>query len=336
MELAHQPHALAGPHRAANTTDLPAQRIPRRIIQTGRSWDDAWATHSQYIRQWQDLNPEWEYRFYSDPHARRFVDAHADADEKLAYQSLVTGAQRADLFRVLALKYRGGAYADLDSSLTKPLHQFVPARASAVVGKLWGTEMMLFAPRHTLLARIARTLTFNIIQQLSWSQKGNRTYCRSPHKCVLHVTGPFAFRWAVGDAARDLGCSIAGIKTPRHKSPTGVVVPSPRCIDKDVRAIHVCMRDSGSIYRTYTCDASFHWDCRNSGATRKCGSKHYSKFDWKSTAFFVPPEGAQNETIEAALARLTNDSQVRLRNGRAGNREGRRPLSIESSTMADE
>ena len=41
----------------------------------------------------------------------------------LAYTSLVTGSQRADVFRVLYLKRFGGIYADIDQELRAPLSE---------------------------------------------------------------------------------------------------------------------------------------------------------------------------------------------------------------------
>ena len=59
----------------------------------------------------------------SDEDCDSFVGAHATDDERRAYGVLRTGAQRADLFRVLWLKLVGGVYADLDLELRMPLRQ---------------------------------------------------------------------------------------------------------------------------------------------------------------------------------------------------------------------
>ena len=53
----------------------------------------------------------------SDDDCDAFVGAHASEDERAAYGLLRTGAQRADLFRLLFLKAIGGVYADLDLEL---------------------------------------------------------------------------------------------------------------------------------------------------------------------------------------------------------------------------
>jgi mannosyltransferase OCH1-like enzyme len=95
-------------------TGLEEQLVPRVIMQTGSTWDRALRKNAQYIHSWLDLNPEYEYNFFSDEHARRFVQLHGNAGEKDAYRRILTGSQRGDVFRVLDLRIAGGVYADLD------------------------------------------------------------------------------------------------------------------------------------------------------------------------------------------------------------------------------
>ena len=73
----------------------------------------------------------------SDDDCDAFVGAHASEDERAAYGLLRTGAQRADLFRLLFLKAIGGVYADLDLELSTPLRRVLPPTASSVVGYTW-------------------------------------------------------------------------------------------------------------------------------------------------------------------------------------------------------
>ena len=133
------------------------QKIPRRIYQTGHSFAAAMSTHSTYMATWWQQNPEYEYSFYSDAAASRLINRHASAAEREAYFAVGTGAQKADLFRLIALRYRGGVYADADTELRKPLRRFIPGNASAVVGGYWGSEFVAFEPNHPLLVRATAT-----------------------------------------------------------------------------------------------------------------------------------------------------------------------------------
>ena len=46
-----------------------------------------------------------------------------------------------------------------------------------------------------------------------------------------------------------------------------------------MRRLHVCSGDTGSVYRTWACNVSKHWDCRNSHRRREvaCGVPHVAR-----------------------------------------------------------
>ena len=92
--------------------------------------------NAQFVEQWWTLNPDYEYAFFNDSHARRYVMARASPEERQAYLSLLRGAQRADLFRMIWMKYAGGIYADLDTKPLNPLRSVIPPKASAYTGRL--------------------------------------------------------------------------------------------------------------------------------------------------------------------------------------------------------
>ena len=277
MAVRHETAAVTPPsasgHRPAPrelVRGLLEQAIPRTIHQTGRTYSSALAAHASYMQAWWRLNPEYEYRFYSDILAHRFVQAHATSHERAAWMAVRTGAQRADLFRLLVLRYAGGVYADVDTELRTPLRDVVPSNASAVLGRFWSSEFMAFAPGHPLLVRALRTVVANVHRQITAIAAGDSTrHCGSPHSCVLLVTGPFALRAAFSSAATYLGCQLRGnIGSASRMSQT---------CPEEVRRTHVCLHDSGNVYRTWACGAAYHWDCRNSGAKRACGANHYSR-----------------------------------------------------------
>ena len=60
-------------------------------------------------------------------------------------------------------------------------------------------------------------------------------------------------------------------------SAMSVCTRSGSSASEPMRAVHVCGTDTGNVYRTWACNASKHWDCRNSGARRGCSKSHYSK-----------------------------------------------------------
>ena len=160
----------------SNRATLPPQRVPRHIMQTGFTWSHAFSRHPDYLKSWTDLNPEYEYSFFGDVHAHRFIDKHGTAKEAAAFRRILTGAQRADLFRVVWLKVAGGVYADLDEELRTPMRKLiggtdanggrVPRMASAVIGTFWPFEFLVYAPEHPVMIETARIMADGILLQV--------------------------------------------------------------------------------------------------------------------------------------------------------------------------
>jgi hypothetical protein len=63
----------------------------------------------------------WEYKFYGDEDAASFLSTHFPAEVREAYDALIPGAFKADLFRYCVLLIHGGVYADVDIMLESAL-----------------------------------------------------------------------------------------------------------------------------------------------------------------------------------------------------------------------
>jgi len=63
----------------------------------------------------------WQYRFYTDQDVEAFLELHFPTEVLEAYQTIIPGALKADLFRYCALLVYGGVYADVDVLLEADL-----------------------------------------------------------------------------------------------------------------------------------------------------------------------------------------------------------------------
>jgi hypothetical protein len=63
----------------------------------------------------------WEHRFYTDDESGSFLSTHFPPEVREAYDALLPGAFKADLFRYCALLIHGGIYADVDILLESNL-----------------------------------------------------------------------------------------------------------------------------------------------------------------------------------------------------------------------
>jgi mannosyltransferase OCH1-like enzyme len=85
--------------------------IPKIIMQTNKS---RYVTNNKYlsVRSIIDNNPNYDYNFFDDNEAKLFIQKYYDNNVVNAYDSLIPGAYKADLFRYCYLYINGGIYID--------------------------------------------------------------------------------------------------------------------------------------------------------------------------------------------------------------------------------
>lgn len=100
------------------------QEIPRIIYQTMKSRKVP-ASMKKAIDTWIDLNPEYEYQYFDDQRCREFIRVNFDTRVLNAYDTLVPGAFKADLWRYCILYLQGGVYVDVDMVAILPLKEII-------------------------------------------------------------------------------------------------------------------------------------------------------------------------------------------------------------------
>jgi len=100
--------------------------IPRIIHQTWREnvTRAKYPTISRFAESFSTSG--WEYKFYTDDDMREFLVTHFPSEVVEAYDALLPGAFKADLFRYCALLIHGGLYADIDKLLESNLDISIP------------------------------------------------------------------------------------------------------------------------------------------------------------------------------------------------------------------
>ena len=113
-------------------------RIPRIIHQTWHSdvTVDEYPELNRLQNAWRASG--FEYRFYNDSEARSYIEKNFPLFFVDCYDSILPGAYKADLFRLLVLLKDGGIYADIDVQLETSLSSFLTS------------DMSLFIPRETI------------------------------------------------------------------------------------------------------------------------------------------------------------------------------------------
>jgi glycosyltransferase involved in cell wall biosynthesis len=162
--------------------------IPRVLHQTWRSREipERW---QRFQRSWQDHNPDWEYRFWTDAAGRDFLSSHFPWILPV-YDAFPEPIMRADALRYFLLAHFGGVYADMDYECLKPLdgildgqqlvfgreppeHALVPEVRACGLGWLICNALICSVPGHPFWDYVFRKLL-------------NRSGTRGP----LDATGP--------------------------------------------------------------------------------------------------------------------------------------------------
>ena len=175
----------------------PSRLIPRIIHQT---WfepvtKEAYPNMSRLIESFRQSG--WEYEFYDDDKAAQFLSAHFPPAVREAYDAIIPGAFKADLFRYCVLLIRGGIYADMDILLESNLDEaidgsigFMTAQDSPgeTIGHrscLWN-GLMATAPGHVFLAQTIQNVVNNVRNRFT-SVDYDDMLCPNPVLSVSHT-----------------------------------------------------------------------------------------------------------------------------------------------------
>ncbi len=103
----------------------PDRLIPRIVHQTyfESVTREKYPNFSRLVESWKRSG--WEYNFYHDKDAEDFITAHFPPEVREAYDLLIPGAYKADLFRYCVLLIHGGVYADVDVLLSTDLDKLL-------------------------------------------------------------------------------------------------------------------------------------------------------------------------------------------------------------------
>eukprot|EP00546_Thalassionema_frauenfeldii_P001299 CAMPEP_0178935728 /NCGR_PEP_ID=MMETSP0786-20121207/24721_1 /TAXON_ID=186022 /ORGANISM="Thalassionema frauenfeldii, Strain CCMP 1798" /LENGTH=272 /DNA_ID=CAMNT_0020613937 /DNA_START=336 /DNA_END=1154 /DNA_ORIENTATION=- len=152
---------------------------------------------SRLMESWKTVSG-WEHTFYDDDTAARFLQNHFPPAVYEAYDAILPGAFKADLFRYCVLFIKGGIYADMDVLLeASNLDQVLEADVGFLVPQdepgmgtghrscLWN-GLLAVAPGHPILAKTIE-LVVNHIRHRFTSVDYDDFLCPNPDTSVSHT-----------------------------------------------------------------------------------------------------------------------------------------------------
>lgn len=213
-------------HVKLPTSTIGQRMIPRIVHQTW--FEDISAIRYPQLYRLQNSwrNSGWEYRFYNDTEARTYIMDNYPALFLVAYDTLVPGAFKADLFRYLILLRDGGIYADIDVLLETNLDSLIPPTLSYLAVRddgiasghdqaycLWN-GLIAAAPGHPVMARAIERVV-NLVSSRADVFDMEREMCQISGKSaeawkarlcpILTLTGPCALGAATNIALGSSG-----------------------------------------------------------------------------------------------------------------------------------
>ena len=115
-----------------NNLNNTFKMIPKKIFQTWES-DDIDPEFQTIVDSWKMKNPNYEYKFYNARDRRKFIKEHFDKIVIMAYDKILPGAFKCDLWRLCVLYIEGGVYIDFDTLCMGKLDDFIDVNDEFVV-----------------------------------------------------------------------------------------------------------------------------------------------------------------------------------------------------------
>lgn len=159
-------------NRCMQSSAPPVSPIPRRVMQT---WEHKHvsAEFQAIVDTWKTRNPRYEFVMMDAAERVQFIREHFQPTVLTAYQCIVPGAYKADLFRYCYLWVHGGVYVDIDTLCLGSLNDFLIPGAELVVpidlnlSPNEGTHnlacgFIAAVPRHPALMRCIQAVVRNV------------------------------------------------------------------------------------------------------------------------------------------------------------------------------
>ena len=182
------------PSRYLDKTLSPTRKkrkIPYVIHQTMETTLLSDGVYHNSFQKLVSMNPHYQYIYWDALACRDFLQQSFPSYVLKAYDTLLSGAYRADLFRYCVLYIYGGVYLDSEVVPLVPLDKIIPDDMDLVTASdiapmgLW-QGLMAFAPGHEFLLQLIRSVCTIVFDKTYDFSHHNL----SPFGKTLLITGP--------------------------------------------------------------------------------------------------------------------------------------------------
>lgn len=178
---------------AKPSSDLVSGNIPKIIWQTYKTKEKDLPTFAkEAANTWKDLNPEYDYRYFSDIDIKKFIIDNYDSEILELFNSFKVPVMKADLWRYLVIYKMGGVYCDIDTLCKNPIRNWIPHNATMVVapenGLHYAQWVFAASPENPVLKNVIDVIVERC-KTIDYSKK----------HFVHYYTGPDAFTTGIRD-----------------------------------------------------------------------------------------------------------------------------------------
>lgn len=146
-------------------------KIPKVIYQTFENYNVPDGMYDA-VNSWIRTNPDYEHYFYDEEKRIKFIKKYFEKNVLQAYQKLIPGAFKADLWRCCVLYIKGGVYVDSDMICIKNLNElidvddeFIIARDDPMSKKFLANGFIASIPNHPFLKKQIDNIVENVINE---------------------------------------------------------------------------------------------------------------------------------------------------------------------------
>ena len=109
-------------------------KIPKNIFQ---SWETEVIPEIVYerVQKMKEENPDWKYFFFNSDLRRDFIQRHFDQSVLYAYDNLIPGAYKVDLWQFCILSKFGGLYLDMKCMPLVKINQIVDSSSTFIASR---------------------------------------------------------------------------------------------------------------------------------------------------------------------------------------------------------
>jgi hypothetical protein len=171
---------------------IVTREIPYNLFQTFKTKDISPALQT-FVDTWKEKNPEYTYKFYDDDMCDKFMKEF-DVRTWKAYQRIIPGAFKADLWRYCVLYKYGGIYADIDTMCLGKIDDFLSEKTEFVTpidldDKLLYNAFIAAAPGSKILKACIDTIVHNVENNIVPEDKIYFSACGVLANCTNEFLG---------------------------------------------------------------------------------------------------------------------------------------------------